>query len=215
MGYRYYFRKAKKPLVEAIQNCKTNEGLLETAEHFRSESVEDDYVFLPHIFDQLIEFGKYYENANELYKIGEPLFRTEELAKQYDDYGVQVYFGDQAKKAILSCIEWQKDRIKNNATSDIQKTGEFEKLFVTDTGAWLVSEGTNSIMIDKDKARELVEFLADIRMEKRWEQYGYYDINLEHQILTDSWQYRDTIFNLLHIYKTFDYENDALIFMGW
>lgn len=70
-------------------------------------------------------------------------------------------------------------------------------------------------MIDQDKARQLVEFLEEIRMEKRWEQYGYYDTNLEHQILIDSWAYRDTIFNLLHIYKTFDYENDALIFMGW
>lgn len=215
MGYRYYFCKAKKPFIEAIQNCKTNEELLETVEHFHSGSVEEDYISLPFIFDQLIEFGKYYENANELYKIGEPLFRTEELAKQYDDYDAKVYFGDQAKKAILSCIEWQKDRIKNNATSDIQKTGEFEKMFVTDNGVWLVSEGTNSIMIDQDKVRELVEFLMDIRTEKRWEQYGYYDMNMEHQILTDSWQYRDTIYNLLHIYKTFDYENDALIFMGW
>lgn len=215
MGYRYYFCKAKKNLVEAIRNCKTNKEFIETAERFHSGSSEEDYVFLPRIFDQLIEFGKYYENANELYKIGEPLFRTEELAKQYVDYGAQVYFGDQAKKAFLSCIEWQKDRIKNNATRDIQLINKFEKMFITDTGAWLVSEGTNSIMIEQDKARELVEFLEEIRMEKRWQMYGYYDTNLAHQTLTDSWAYIDTIFNLLHIYKTFDYENDALIFMGW
>ena len=44
-----------------------------------------------------------------------------------------------------------------------------------------------------------------------------YKVNLDEtkKTLTDSWQYEDTIFNLVFLLKTIDWEKETLLFYGW
>ena len=43
----------------------------------------------------------------------------------------------------------------------------------------------------------------------------YKVIYKEKECLVSSWLYEHTIFDLVRIYKTFDWENKCLLFMGW
>lgn len=45
--------------------------------------------------------------------------------------------------------------------------------------------------------------------------YTAINTNKEKESLVSSWLYEHTIFDLVRIYKTFDWENKCLLFMGW
>ena len=45
--------------------------------------------------------------------------------------------------------------------------------------------------------------------------YTAINTNKEKECLVSSWLYEHTIFDLVRIYKTFDWENKCLMFMGW
>lgn len=81
MGYRQYFSKVNRKKIEQIRDldreglikwCKENDVPLE-------EYNKEEYIDMFEIFDklgakQVFEFGKYYENADEVMKNGKVLF---------------------------------------------------------------------------------------------------------------------------------------------
>jgi len=47
-----------------------------------------------------------------------------------------------------------------------------------------------------------------------WKDLNPYDLNIENENITKSWKYEYSIFELVRIYKTFDWKNDVLIYCG-
>ena len=85
MGYRQYLYSIDTWLVDEIKKCKTRDDFIKTMQKYRNDIVEYDpfdeqyYVPLYKIGDEFFEFGKYYENSDEMYKHGDSLFSSDEL----------------------------------------------------------------------------------------------------------------------------------------
>lgn len=202
MGYRHYFYEVDKEKVESIRNCKTKEELYNYCEQ---NDIKCYYSFPIYELGKVIfEFGKYYENCDEIYKHGDSLFTSEELNEHFEDYGAIIC----DEEALLCAIEWQKKHI-------IQI---YENL-VNNTFKESLERYNYPLDID-DKELHYQRLLSHCRDYLSWwkPEFGDYtaiNTNKEKTPLASSWLYEHTIFDLVRIYKTFDWENKCLLFMGW
>ena len=211
MGYRQYFYEVDKSKIEGIRKCKTEEELYDFCIKNDIECDKEEYngkihYYLPvyHLGQQLFEFGKYYENSNEIYKHGDSLFTSNELNERYEDYGAIVCDED----AILCAIEWQKQHIISMYEHLINNT--FEEP---------IARYSYPSEID-DKELHYQRLLRHCKDHLSWWKptfgdYSAINTNKEKDYLVSSWLYEHTIFDLVRIYKTFDWENKCLLFCGW
>lgn len=197
MGYRHYFYELDKQLVEKIRKCKTEKDFVSLMEKENPSIIskcEDDVGYVP-LYEMgrcLYEFGKNYEGVEEMYLCGDSLFYSTELNRRYEDYGAIVVGRDGVKCAIDCC----KRRVISIYQDLLRETSEYE----FDT---------------RSQLDRLKEHAADYL---RWWTYsanGPADMDLSHDNLSASWLYEHEFFDLVRIYKTFDFENKAIMFMGW
>lgn len=190
MGYRQYLYQVDKKFVEHIRACKTNE---EYGNVFKANVVgyedEDEYYPVYKLGKELFEFGKYYENSDEMYKHGDSLFSSEELNERYYDYGPIVI----DKEGLLCAIEWQSKKV----------TSFYEDL---------MREKSANKYDDRNQFDRLLEHASDYL---RWWKFGACDLKENSDRVANSWLYEHTIFDLVRIYKTFDWDNYCMIFAGW
>lgn len=190
MGYRQYLYQVDKGLVEKIRDCKTETEYLEVCkDYFPNNRDDDDFFPVYELGKELFEFGKYYENADEMYKHGDSLFTSSELNERYEDYGAIVI----DKSGILCAIEWQKNRILSIYED-------------------LAREKSEDRFDDRSQFYRLKEH-ADSHL--RWWKFGACNLNENTDNIASSWLYEHTIFDLVRIYKTFDWERNCLVFAGW
>ena len=45
--------------------------------------------------------------------------------------------------------------------------------------------------------------------------FNVYDLNLENPNIASSWFYEFQIFDLVCIFKSFDWDNNVMLFLGW
>lgn len=197
MGYRQYLYSIDTWLVDEIKKCKTNDDFTKTMQKFRNEIVEYDpfdehyYVQLHSVGDELFEFGKYYENSDEMYKHGDSLFTSDELNEYYGDYAAIVIEED----GLLCALEWQRKHIIEM----------YEDLLREKSAR------------DWDERSQLDRLIENAKDYLKWWKYsnGPADLDKGHEQLVHSWLYEHTYFELARIYKTFDWENKSMLFMGW
>ena len=128
--------------------------------------------------------------APQMYKLGKPLFSTDELNKRYKDYGIITV----NKDALLSAIRWQEAHIRNL----------YKKLADPDYKDPYCPEQT--------QLQRLRSWVSDYLS---WWQMGVLDLEENSEHITDSWLYEHTIFDLVRIYKSFDWKNKIMLFFGW
>lgn len=197
MGYRQYLYKVDKRLVNSIRACKTNDEYINVCKYFNIKiddyDDEDKYCPIYNLGKELFEFGKYYENSDEMYKHGDSLFTSDELNKRYEDYGAIIL----DESGLLSAIKWAKNRCV-----DIYKD--------------LLKEESDDIYYKNMSQLDRLKAHVDDHL-RWWEsyEYGACDMNKDNSLVACSWLYEHTIFNLVNIYKTFDWDNYCLIFAGW
>jgi hypothetical protein len=197
MGYRQYLYEVDKNLVEEIRKCKTQTDFLKVCKKHNIEyeeyEGEDAYVGLYNLGKPLFEFGKYYDNSSEMYKHGDSLFTTQELNEKFYDYGAIIL----DKEGLICAIEWQRDRIisiyedllKEKSSNEFDERNQF------------------------DRMKEHIQ--SHLRWWKPHCGLGTAYTLDECPNLVNSWLYEHTIFDLVRIYKTFDWENKCLMFLGW
>lgn len=196
MGYRQYIYSVDSWFVDEIRKCKTEQEFIDTVKKFRNDIVEydsfDDHYYVPlyDIGDELHEFGKYWEGSDEMYKHGDSLFTSEELNEKYEDYGAIVL----DEEGMLCAIEWYRQHV-------------FE-LYED-----LLREKSNNEWDSRPQFERLVEHARDYRM--WWRNAGPGNLNKECEKIVSSWLYEHAYFELVRIYKTFDWDNKCMIFMGW
>lgn len=198
MGYRHYLYAIPKKQVSEIQACKTEKDWFDFAEKYGYEveqGVRDngEGYFPPyHVGTELYEFGKYSEIGHKLESEKPCVFTSGELKSMYGDYGFALL----SKEDFTVIIE----SYRQNIVSYFQSLLEPQK----DPRFKLTKE-------------EKWKYAIEDKLERWQGKWGFTPLNLEESTdkITSSWLYEYSIFELVRLYKTFDWENDSLVLMGW
>lgn len=205
MGYRHYFYKVKKADVEAVKDMDMS-ALIEYAKECGAEVYDEEESF--HFNDdnflnktEIHEFGKLYwdDTAERIYSKGVPLFSKKEVQEQFCDYVPYVVGKDGVLEAIAIYQEKVIDYYKG-----LLKDGQDYSLPL---GLTIHKDDVKSMdkLVEhiEDKLRKILFLgLADTNEENKWK-------------VTSSWEYEHSIFNLVHILKSIDWEQDTILFYGW
>ena len=205
MGYRHYLYAVPKKQVAEIQACKTNDDLCKFAENYGYE-VNRDYcgdrsgwVSPYKIGTELYGLGKYSEIGCKLESERPSLFTSEELKERYSNNGFALLTKDDFKAVIedyrQKIVDWfqsllnpDKSQITANKLSkEERKHLEWECEIKDKLEKWS-GRYTGVLPIDLDESRERI---------------------------AGNWSYEYAIFELVRVYKAFDWENDDLVLVGW
>lgn len=205
MGYRHYLYAIPKKQVAEIQACKTNDDWCNLAERY-GYKVDWDCCddgngwFSPYkVGRELYELGKYSEIAFKLESERPSLFATEELKGKYSDYGFALLTKNDFKAVIevyrQKIIDWFKSLL------EIKDSNKFTAEF-TKEQYWLE-------MLKREVQDKLDSWSGKY--------FGISPIDLDEsrERITSDWSYEYAIFELVRLYKVFDWKNDDLVLMGW
>ena len=212
MGYRHYFLRASKKDVEEIQHlsyqelvdfCKKNDRGYEAEDYGDGlEVCLNIHKILPQV--EVFEFGKYYENAEEIHKNSEKLFKNEETMEYFEDYEPHI----SGEKAVECAIEWQINKIRENFAHLLLTDEEIKKK--KDDGTFC----DDGLFCD-DRPHEIRLLTAIQRKAREWDKRLLpFSLDREKPMIS-SWLYEYTVFELVKLHREMDWENDCLLFYGW
>lgn len=212
MGYRHYLYIIPKKTVKDLQN-KTFEELWEKytskrEKNFYYKMLKEYPTTTKHISihdfgqKQVFEFGKLYwdDTAKRIYGCGRPLFEREGMQAYFDDYNPYILDKEAIKVAVeiyrKKIIDYYKHLFKENE----QLCDPFFHIPIEE--------------IKKSVQEKCIEECQNQILEwgKDW------IINFDEdkkEIISGSWFYQYSIFNLVHLYKTIDFNKYDLLFYGW
>lgn len=207
MGYRHYFYKVKKSEVEKVKDMTLDE-IFEYAKICGVDIEEDDGEKYFYFNDrgfldkvEVFEFGKLYwdDTADRIYSKGVPLFNNKDAQEYVSNYEPCVV----GKEGLLEAIEIYQEKVLEYYKDLLVDGQDFNLPF----GMILHKEEIKSI--DKivehieDKIRSMsYRSIANTNEDMKW-------------CVTGSWEYEHSIFNLVHLLKSIDWEDDTLLFYGW
>lgn len=203
MGYRHYFYKVSKAEVETVKDMDYAQLKGYVKDRGGKVVEEDDWVDLDDVLSQteVHEFGKLYwdDTANRIYSKGVPLFTKKETQDHFEDYVPYVV----GKEGMLEAISIYQEDVLNYYKS-LLVDGEERRLPL---GITLTVDDVKSIdkvvSLIEDKVRSIsYRGLVNIDEDNKWQ-------------VTPSWEKEHSIFNLVHILKSIDWEKDTLLFYGW
>lgn len=195
MGYRHYFYLVKKSDVEKCNNIVFDELK-------RQYGDADGYIDFGEVFPrtEVFEFGKlYYEDtAERIYNTGEPLFGDKDCQEYFEDYYPFVV----GKEGLLEAIKIYKEKVINAYQSLLGDGQEVQyPLGITMT----------EDISEHDKMKNFV------KSRLLWiQKYHFEDINETNKYkVSKSYIYEHAIFNLIHLLKVIDWDNETILFYGW
>ena len=205
MGYRHYFYKVKKADIEAVKDMDMS-ALIEYAKECGAEvyDEEESFYFNDNNFlnkTEIHEFGKLYwdDTAERIYSKGVPLFSKSEVQENFRDYAPYIV----GKEGLLEAISIYQEKVLKYY-KDLLVDGEERRLPL---GITLTVDDVKSIDKLVEHIRDKIQSisyrgLANIDEDNKWQ-------------VTTSWEYEHSIFNLVHILKSIDWEQDTILFYGW
>lgn len=205
MGYRHYFYKVNKADVEKVKDMDLKEILAYSKETGVDIDEEDGYFYFNDDKflnkKEVFEFGKLYwdDTAERIYNKGVHLFTKEEMQQEVCDYVPYVV----GKDGVLEAIKIYEEKVIN-----------YYKGLLVDGRDYQLPLGISIHKEDVKSIDKVVQYIEDkIDMLSRC---GLANTNEEHKwVLTDSWEYEHSIFNLVHILKSVDWETETILFYGW
>jgi len=201
MGYRTYIAEISKTEWEKVTDLS-----IEELRKLHDEDPEDGWVSMSDICKELYEFGKYTEFDDS--KFYTPFFRNKKTQDYYDgDHDFHIVGKDFFEHLIThysnNVRKYYDEMLKsfwNPETKDFnldlsELTPEYKK------SLYLCVEHCRSMAMEWGVAT--------------W--WGKEDpFNLEKgDSITTSWKYEYSIFELVRLYKSFDWENNLLIYYGY
>lgn len=205
MGYRHYLYAIPKKQVEEIQACKTNEDLCNFAEHYGYKvnySVCDDgsgWFSTYKVGKKIWELGKYSEIGCKLESERPLLFTSDELKERYSDDAFALLTKDDFKAVIEAyrqkIVDW------------------FQSLLNPDK-----SQVTAPNLSQAERKHLEWEYEIKDKLDKWSGKYFWIspiDLDESRERITGDWTYEYAIFELVRLYKIFDWENNELVLVGW
>lgn len=198
MGYLHELWKIKNDKLSII----TSLSYLDVIDYFKNNYNEvdlddlDTTVYLPNLLSSLnavkiYEFGKDYENSDNLITNSNPFFQNTETNEYYSEYSPYVI----NKDGLLSAIEFYRIKILNYYKSFLLSDDELYELGYFKN---------NNERIMSDIKQKIFE----------WNNKEHPPYNLNGDVFINSWLYEYEIFSLVYIYKTTDWENESIVFCG-
>lgn len=203
MGYRHYLYIVPRKTVEDIKDMSVSD----LEEHMNYDScLLDEEVSVFEIVKDVImkniffEFGKYYENAKNIYKLGKPLFSNADTQNRFCEYVPYVVERD----AVLCAIEDYRQKVIDWYKGLLQSQEEYD----ASHKPWERSHLKQEQRIHHHLKNKLDEWENSCGLLP-------YDTNEESEQIVRSWLYEYEVFELVHRLKTMDWENNTLVFCGW
>ncbi len=200
MGYRSYIGWMTKREYNKIKKLSHSE--------FLKYYNEEEYVGLYDITNQLYNLGSGFEYPPKNLKLYKNFFTNKELKERYEDYD-PILVNDTFLKYI---IERNSKKINDYYQSILSSDETLSKKieYSYKGNKFILSELT-----DED-SKKLYEMYSHIKsMSTEWEWGFSYNLDKEKEIITSSWKYEYSIFELVRIYKTFDWKKNVMICYGY
>lgn len=194
MGYRHYFYLVKKSDVEKCNNIVFNELK-------RQYGDIDGDMDLDKIIPQteIFEFGKLYydDTAERIYKTGKPLFGDKECQEYFEDYYPFVV----GKDGLLEAIKIYKEKVISAYQSLLGDGQEVQyPLGIT--------------MTENISEHEKMKNSVNNRISRIQNSFENIDETNKYAV-SASYMYEHAIFNLIHLLKVIDWNNETILFYGW
>ena len=188
MAYRTYFMKIKRSVVDEVKDM-AHEQLVK---RFMPETEQDDLSlrYLP--ICQIFELGQLTDKdtAKRIYEKGVPLFNRKGVQDGQEEYAPYVV----GKEGLLELINVFQEKITRFYEDLKVDDGEFDYPSLT-------AERKQELHINK--------------MIRNWKNGNPVDLDANSDRIVRSWDYEYQIFELVRILKTFDFEKDTIVVMGW
>jgi hypothetical protein len=211
MGYRNYLGSLPKREYNKIKKF----SLKELYEYKNEEWSDDPYNKPGHVgvydiaYNEHYELGKYIDSFDK--KFFKPVFKNKETQKHYveehDFFVVQKEF---VEELINDYSEKVKNRYKELLNPFFSEKGDVISDFLKKENSPITEEERKQIYL-------LISHVKDMAME--WGVTSFlknilpYD--LEGENLISSWKYEYEIFELVRLYKTFDWKRNVMIYYGY
>lgn len=215
MGYRTYIGKIGKENHFTIKDL----SLKELYDKYKIDDPEVDYLGVNKFPDsELYEFGKNSEFYDEKYYT--PFFSNKETHDYYNCDNEIWIVGEDYLRMI---INHYKNKIKNYYNKmmtpffgEKYDPCEFLNACKSEYNGSNFDIKFDFSKITQQQQNALWEMLEHIRWFRiEWTQLTPFDLDDGNKKITKSWKFEYGIFDLVRIYKTFDWENDLLIYYGW
>lgn len=204
MEYRHYLYAIPKNQVSEIQACKTANDLTEFAKRHNYPYDEDDgWLSLYKVGKELYEFEKHSKIGFKLELERPSVFTSDELKNEYADYGFALLTKDDFK----AIIEFYRQKIID----------WFQSLLNMDDRI-VLPKGMTKEQYQFENLKQEVQVKIDGWSGKYREIYPkIYPIDLDEsrERIIGVWDYEYAIFELVRLYKSFDWKNDDLVLIGW
>jgi len=174
---------------------------------------------------KLHEFGKY-TDFNPPKKSLKKFFKNKELmekkyiendfyvvTKEFLQYIIETYtkYVENYYNDMLSPFLGIKNTIfENEAPSEFYNTIKVEYGYPNNKINFDFSKITQE---EQNKLFQIIEHVREMRIE--WTCLKPYDLNDNREEITKSWKYEYNIFELVRIYKTFDWKRNVMIYYGY
>lgn len=222
MGYRTYISSMSKREYNKIKSM-SKEQLID----YYKLDVEEGYIGIG-VYDfgkTLYEFGKY-TNFEPPKKSLKTFFKNKELNKYFTnehDFNIVTkefleYIIESYKKMIL---EYYNNMMSpffgiKNEVLEREKPHDFINSIKIDYGYPKNNIKFDFTKITQDQQNALFEIIEHIRsMRIEWSCLTPYNLDEKHASITESWKYEYSIFELIRIYKTFDWKKNVMIYYGY
>ena len=212
MGYNHYFFITPKSLIDEINKCKTlqdlnsvyvKHGFMEAKDYEDEEALAEDLISPMRLPRKVHEFGKYYGDTKTIQSLSKPLF-SPEIQEYFEDYGA-VYGG---KEILKSAIDFYQKTLVDEYQHLVDNTFEDDDDKESNIEYFRLGEDYD------EKDLHLKRLIHEAKSHLRWWRSGVLNLDENDDSLCKSWLFEHVIFDLARLYKSFDSENDYVLFIG-
>jgi hypothetical protein len=208
MGYRNYLGSLPKREYNKIKKMSIQE-LYEHKGEVWSEDYDDGYVGVYDVaYNRHYELGKYVDSFPK--KFFKPVFKNKEtqeyFTEEHEFYIVQ-------KEFVEELIKYYTEKIRKHYREILEPFFDGDKTregFLTKKDIPLTEKEVHGVY-------NLINHVKGMAME--WGVTGMFDewlpYSLEHDDIVTSWKYEYAIFNLVDLYKKFDWKKNIMIYYGY
>ena len=200
MSYRYHLYKVPKDFVNETQSCETLEQFREVYFKYLPKSKHDISIS---------------ENTYSLYDIGEDLMCCEDgsFCEEMHLHGDTLFTNIELRKRFV-----EDDCIILDDKDGLKAAIEFCRNKVVDWYEDLLREKSNDSWNDAPQIDRMKQFvnLALGRWKSEWvTDYRPYNLGVNSKRLNNHGCWEFVVWDLVNVYKTFDWDNYSIMFMGW
>jgi len=219
MGYRNYIGYIPKREYNKIKSLTTQE----VYDYYKKDK-DEDYIGAYEFCKKLYELGKYVEFKPPTKSIL-TFFKNKKTQKYWNEDGELVIV---TKEFLAYVIDSYKEKVKNyyndmvmpffgkrDSFLDHEDPSNFLNSIKTEYNYPNNKYKFDFTKITDDEQTALFKIMEHVRsMRSEWTVLTPYDLE-EGDEVTTSWKYEYAIFELIKIYKTFDWKRNIMVYYGY